>query len=348
MLFSSSQMLAASAAPARCAAARLSMQGMQARSATLGLEATRVQLLLFNTLVDSKLSYGSGVAARRAVISGSSGTSTEPSEPEQLHLEFLRRMLGVRPSTPTAAVLAEAGEPPLYVRWLGRAARFWNRLLSRPADSVERRALEASVALASVKAGADAWASWAAQLAAAVQAVGVAFDPAQLQPLSPNVLQQAALDHHLQRVMAAAACERRTLLRHYFLTVRGGGLTADSYGRPAYLQEVRYRAWWQPLVRIALGVHWGAEDTGRLRGQERQERLCPHCPGLGGPGGIEDAFHMVFDCPLYSSARQRWAELPFELRSLHLLFEQARPEALARFAADCFHTHRKTAAIPDT
>ena len=36
---------------------------------------------------------------------------------------FLRLHLGVRKGTPTAAVLAEAGVPPLYVSWLVRMAR---------------------------------------------------------------------------------------------------------------------------------------------------------------------------------------------------------------------------------
>ena len=63
VVFSCSQTLVASAAPARCAPARLAMLDMRERCNLLGLEATRVQLLLFNSLVDSKLSYGSEVWA---------------------------------------------------------------------------------------------------------------------------------------------------------------------------------------------------------------------------------------------------------------------------------------------
>ena len=46
VVFSSSQTLAASAAPARCTPARLAMLDMRERCNLLGLEATRVQLLL--------------------------------------------------------------------------------------------------------------------------------------------------------------------------------------------------------------------------------------------------------------------------------------------------------------
>ena len=73
------------------------------------------------SLVDSKVSYTSEVwapllvalAAQRAVVSGGSGTSSGPSEPELLHVQFLRALLGVRGSTPTAMVLADTSELPL-------------------------------------------------------------------------------------------------------------------------------------------------------------------------------------------------------------------------------------------
>ena len=93
VVFSSSQTLAASAAPTRCTPARLAMLDMCECCNRLGLEATRVQLLLFKSLVDSKLSYGSEVwaphlaqlAAKRAVISGGTGTQSSLSAPEELH-----------------------------------------------------------------------------------------------------------------------------------------------------------------------------------------------------------------------------------------------------------------------
>ena len=152
-------------------------------------------------------------------------------------------------------VLAEAGELPLYVRWLGRAARFWNSLLHQPADSLEHQALVASVQLAAeqrpgVQPG--HWGPWAAQLAAAIRAVGVDFEPTQLQPLCPYALETAVLERHPQRVASATGHGCHTKLQHY-ANVRSGSLTADNYGPAAFLDEVRTVALRQPLAEVRAG-----------------------------------------------------------------------------------------------
>lgn len=350
IMFSSSRTLAAAAAPGRCTAARLALLDMRARCSFLELQSARVQLHLFHSLVDSKLSYGSEVwaphlaalAARRAVVSGSAGTKSAPSEPELLHQQFLRSLLGVRHATPVAVVQAETGQLPLYIQWLKRTVRFWNSIINRPESSLERQALACSIQLAasSNSSASDPWGSWAAQLAAGLQAVGIEFDAMQPQPLCPHQVEAAALQRHLQLVADATAQDGRSRLQHYFSKVCGGGLSADSYGAPAYLAEVNSMAWRQPLAQLRTGSHWGEEEKGRFEGRQRSERLCPHCQQLDGPGGIEDVHHMCFDCPLYAAARQRRPELLFAgPPSLHFFFNLPS-EPLARFAADIYHTHK--------
>ena len=110
--------------------------------AALDLQSACQQLLLYASHVDSMLSYGSKLwaphliacAAQQvlAVVSGDGGTSSTPSEPEQLHLDFLRALLGL-----PGGVLAEAGEQRLYVRWLGSAG--WGALLELPAAAASRQ-----------------------------------------------------------------------------------------------------------------------------------------------------------------------------------------------------------------
>ena len=122
------------------------------------------------------------------------------------------RELGVPTSTPTATVLAELGEPPLYVPWLAHAVCVWNSLVTAPAG-VEPADLP-----------------WAAQLATAKQLVGIEFDvQQQQQQVSPDSVRHAAMQRHLSRV--AAALPQHTLLQHYFSVVRPEACTLVGYSK---------------------------------------------------------------------------------------------------------------------
>lgn len=357
-----------SAAPARAAVARFAAVQFEGRCAELGLEAARLLLLLFDSLVDSTLSYAAAVwapglaaaAAARPVISGgaraassSSGTSSSSntaSEAELQHLRFLRRLLGLPVRVPVAVVLAEAGQPPLYVRWLAAAVRLWNNLVSWPADCLVGQAVRASVQQAaeimeqpSAQQPGFSAQPWAAQLARALQQVGVDFAPQQLGQLSVDSVRRAALEQHLQRVQAAL--DSHTRLRHYFQLVRPDCMSVDSYGLPDYVVQVREQRSKRALAELRCGVHWGAEELGRFIGLPRSERQCPHCHPLGGPGGIEDVEHILFHCPLYAPERSRFPELFTEPLSLQAFLEQPAVP-LARFADACRRHGRAAAGLP--
>ena len=169
------------------------------------------------------------------------------------------------------------GKLLLCVLWLGRAARICNSLLRQPADSLERQALVASVQLAAeqwLRVQPDPWGPWAAQLAAAIKAVGVVFECAQLRPLCPHTLRQAALERQLQRVADATTHGGHTKLQHY-ANVRSGSLTADSYDPEAFLDEVRTIALQQVLVHVWAGSHCDEEEGNRHKKLACTERQCP-------------------------------------------------------------------------
>ena len=48
---------------------------------------------------------------------------------DQLHRDFLRRLLGVHSGTPNVAVLAEVGRYPMVVKAAKHLCNFWNRLV---------------------------------------------------------------------------------------------------------------------------------------------------------------------------------------------------------------------------
>jgi len=305
IIFHASTCLAGAAAPARTQLARAAMHSCRARCAELGIQAADVQLRLFGAMVDSVLSYGAEVwgvqLAAKAVSHGGSGGS----KAEQLQVGYLRQLLGVRQCTPTAVVLAEAGEQPLWLRWLRRAAKLYNKIVAMDPSSLVHQALAASIHLA---AGSHVLArqSWAAQLAAPLAAIGMAVSLADLSPISLQEVHDRGLQFQAARLVAAAAKDGASRLRHYVDGVGGGRITPGSLEQmQPYLDEVRLRQHRQALAQLRTGSHWGAEETGRWRRQPREQRTCPHCAS----GAVEDVSHIVFYCPLYSALRARFPDL---------------------------------------
>jgi hypothetical protein len=312
------------AAEGRARVARFAAATFEGRCAALGLEAARLLLSLYRQMVDSTLSYGAAVwapglalaAVRRlqtdAGAAGGAAGSNTPTAAEQQHYHTLRRLTGLPTRTHRATVLAETGEPPLHVHWLVRAARFWNSLLAAPEGSLMQRVLDASLQLAAEPSSSPgAWRSWpwAAQLQCALAEAGVAVDLQQRQPVQLEAVQQAALQHYLQRLQVAVQRPGASRLQHYFDRVRPECLQVEGYGMAPYLVEVRERHRRLGLAELRSGVHWGMEERERLLGRYRRARAlrhCTHCAAAGIDGRVEDAEHIVFECVLYSHLRPIW------------------------------------------
>ncbi|KAL4854747.1 hypothetical protein ACK3TF_004665 [Chlorella vulgaris] len=288
---------------------------------------------LFSSLVDAVLSYGSEVWGMQLAAASAAGktSSTAGSTAERLHLAHLRRLLGVRQGTPTAVVLAEAGERPLWQRWLLRAVKLWNLAVTAEHSSLLWQAMTASVSLAVVPGNRiPARQPWAQQLAAALAAMGLQLD-------RKAAVQSACSAWQLKHLQDAATREGASKLQHYTQGVCGGTLDAASLGTcAAYLTVVRERSRRAPLAQLCTGSHWGAEETGRWGKIPPEQRLCNHC-------GAHD-----FDCPLYASLRTRFSDLfcllP-ESRTLHVIFQQP-PARLANFAASLKLQWQVAHAVP--
>ncbi|KAI3435037.1 hypothetical protein D9Q98_003089 [Chlorella vulgaris] len=270
VLFHSTQPIGESAAGARAAVARFAAAAFEGRCAELGLEAARLLLLLYHSLVDSTLSYCAAVwapglactAARRPISGGSA-----PSAAEQQHHRTLRRLLGLPQRAPIATILAEAGELPLYITWLISAARLWRTATQAPAGSLLGLALQEARSLAAGCADerqlATAKQPWATQLQQAMQAAGVEFSLDSRDPPQPEAVRRAALRRYQQRVATAAQQPRASQLRHYFVVVRPSCLEDGGYGRPAYIEAVRERHCRLALTELCSHgtVHGGVSAT---------------------------------------------------------------------------------------
>ena len=119
----------------------------------------------------------------------------------------LRRLLGLPKRAPIATIQAGAGQQPLHITWLVRAASFWNSLLDAPAGSVTHTAVEAGLQVAAESAGLTACQlPWSAQLtqAMAALAAGVDLDLKQQEGISAATVRSTALRRYQQQVDTAA------------------------------------------------------------------------------------------------------------------------------------------------
>ena len=325
LVFHCTQPVGEAAAEGRARVARFAAASFEGRCTALGLEAARLLLSLYRQMVDSTLSYGAAVwspglalaAVRRlGTQAGAAGGGSGLSAAEQQHYRTLRRLLGLPQRAPRATVLAETGEPPLHAHWLARTARFWNSLVAAPEGSLMRQVLDASLQLAADHTPSRhrgphgiAQMPWAAQLQSALAEAGIAADLQQRQPLQPEAVQEAALQHYLQHLQTAVQRRGASRLQHYFDCVRPECLEVAGYGMAPYLVEVRERHRRLGLAELRSGVHWGAEERERLLGparRPRDQRYCMHCAAAGLGGRAEDADHIVFECALYAHLRPIW------------------------------------------
>jgi hypothetical protein len=160
-------------------------------------------------------------------------------------------------------------------------------------------------------------------------------------PLSLQPLQQRALSHHLGEVRAAADPPGATKMAHYVGTVLGGRVPPpEEYAPAAYICAVRQRARRAALAQLRTGSHWLGEETGRWERVPREQCMCPHCQG-----GVEDVRHVLFECPLYASARDRFPDLfPADAQPDMASFFQQSPGLQPAFVRECQRMHSAAAA----
>ncbi|KAI3434646.1 hypothetical protein D9Q98_002711 [Chlorella vulgaris] len=147
-----------SAASFTAEAGRRAMHGLRRRLAANGLEDPMLSMRAFKTYVLPVLSYGAEIWAPQLILQGKSAA-------QQVQLEHLRGLLGVRDSAPALTVLAETGQLPLPIYWTLQLARFVRSLQRMDGDRVARLAFMDSIALAATAETGLALARqpWAAQ-----------------------------------------------------------------------------------------------------------------------------------------------------------------------------------------
>jgi hypothetical protein len=128
------------AAPKRKDAGRKAMHGTRSRMSKLKLDSPKMMCQLFDVVVEPVLSYGAEIWAPEFLC------CADPcnNPPEEVQLAYLKGMFGVRQSTASDVVLAEAGRKPLAERWIKRLAKFYTALVRTEEGCLLKRSLMVS------------------------------------------------------------------------------------------------------------------------------------------------------------------------------------------------------------
>ena len=295
------------AAAARLDAARRSLGGMRGRCARLGLTNAKAHCSLFDTLVRPSLSYGSEIWAP-GFLCGALATAGY-ADSEAFHRAFLRRLLGVRSSTPNMVVLAEFGRHPLVCSWARDVYSFWRRLAVLDDQRwMVKAAARDSTALAEQQAAQNVHLknrSWAGQVLAFIQSVDLNPGPVVAQMEMPKEV----LANMHQRYLAEYRASTLPKVMDYREGVRGGDTTVTGYSIQPYLVaslRCKRRA---ALAQLRTGSHCLRVETERHRWARlpREQRVCRVCQS----GEVEDEAHMVLRCshPQLVGLRQHFGGL---------------------------------------
>jgi hypothetical protein len=117
--------LSSPAAEYRISKARKSLYAMRCRAAALCIRDPQILSDLFNSVVRSTLEYEVEICGVESLCRPTETGDTGNQDCNQFNLAFLKQLLGVRPTTPGALVLAELGLKILWVRWHLLTTRYW-------------------------------------------------------------------------------------------------------------------------------------------------------------------------------------------------------------------------------
>jgi len=222
------------------------------------------------------------------------------------HVTILRRILGLRKSTPVHIVLLEAHSAPLSDSWLLRAVTFWNNLRALPSSSLFHH-----VALDSIAQALSGASNWASTFAAALVSVQYPFtlELGTLQPVDMDLVRHLLSERLKASFVASPAdlCPR---------VYPSSGVVSYTYAR--WFQRPLVRCSRPPLIHLPLpaGAHRiffrfraGCSglpiDTGRRLKVPRAQRVCVHCQSAA----VCDELHLVFECPVLQPLREEFSAL---------------------------------------
>ena len=299
---------------------------IQAKRALFGLKSIfqrhpemlpKTQLQLFNSLVKPILDYSCEIWGYLDAV-----------KLETIHLNILKYILDVRKTVPTAYVYSEMNATPLHVSRKLSVIKYWLNILKldvkhpvRLTYNVLRQAADDST-----------FPNWTTHIKFLLQSNGFGYIWENQNTVNDtyflNQFKRRLSDTFLQTCNDLASQTSRN--RFY------NNLSPRINGTH-YLFDIKERFLRVALSRMRLGSHNLMVERGRWtkpRKTPYPNRVCRTC------GTVEDEYHIIIDCPRFSTPRQKY--IPKNLTTRPSMFklikfiDTAKDKKLRRFAFFCF------------
>lgn len=241
---------------------------------------------------------------------------------ESVHNKFCKNQLGVSVNTPDPAVLGECGRDHMYVKCVVKCIKYWLKLVSLHRDSL----LASSYALLYRQCllGKQNWASKIKDILYKY-GFGVVWEN---QSVSDNYFIKDFIDR-----VKDCEIQQWSSSIHDMPKLRTYSLYKVSRNTELYLFLPLPRRLRVALARFRTGNHSLEIEKGRHMNIIAEDRLCKLCGMLKNIVAIEDEFHVLFQCPVYSELRSLYfPSLLSNLFNFVQLLKTEEPETLVNLA----------------
>jgi Reverse transcriptase (RNA-dependent DNA polymerase)/Endonuclease/Exonuclease/phosphatase family len=320
------------------AAAKRSLGGMQGfYKQSLAEMNVWLMLSLFKAVVMPSLLYGCEVWGAGLLSRGMGDSSDEPS---RMRLGFFRRLLGVRKSTASLAMLRELGEYPLHLLIVRQLVKFWNKVMTvMPPDSLIYLAMMSSRSMAL-----EGQQSWFGQLHSCLQDMGCSDFVYDVEG-NPNLFDVSKIVNVMR-----GTCHASFRYLPYPHESESHQLKLSTYHNwfasplpegdadwviQGYLRKCVKYDLITKVSRFRLGSHNLRIEREKWKRKDVQVAVCDrHCLRCH-QGIVDDEYHAVFQCGFFAAHRVGYPAL-FEVyegqKDMNVMFNDVSvTSSLARF-----------------
>lgn len=276
------------------------------------------------------------------------------------HLNYIRRLIGVRKGTCRWSLLHELGQKPYHFYWWRMTIKFWNECIRKCNSDLFRAVLKSDAMLCT----AQCKKSWSWQLCTALNSLPDADHPESMlcveQLKSCATIDWACVQDRLLKLYGQFWSDFDSVPNHRIPDVehRKSCTYAKCFRRPEVFPTIHPvykgslpRLDIRRIARFRLGSHNLAVETARHHGDDQPvawaDRVCTRCSparlaelrGSRSPHAtIDDEWHLVFKCQCMDADR---ASLPHDLinqANLRKFVEADDFQVVNQFIAKCMLT----------